>query len=284
MFRGLKNIASDIRSEVTYTEQTVYTHTHSQSQSSTGSNSSSRTRRFIPNSLTKLSNGGSANGSSGHDSNGHGRRKPKQRVDEELDGRTEEDTVVHRALLKYFREQGKGLPQYLGGGTSGSTATSSTGTRDRTTSRFSHGSHRSHDSRGSYGSVTASPEPLQNQTYASRSTQQYQQQQQQQQQTIPSAGYNQTRSSPIMSESEDYRFTRTERPIHPQAQSHYPQQQQQQHQHQHQQRVAPLNGNSVSSSSSSAGDSSRPRLNSRFSNAGGGSISGSSRFGRRVHS
>ena len=274
MFRGLKNIASDIRSEVSYTEQTVYahshSHSHSHSQSSTGSGSgSARTKRFLPNSLSKHSSNG-ANGSS----NGNGRGKSKYR-DEELDGRTEDDTVVHRALVRYFREQGKAVPAYLGGGSSSNVSrsagpsASTTSARGDGTSRFSHGS------RSSYGSVSASPsasayspEPVQNQTHAPRVAavpQQY------------SAAQNQSQGRPGLAKagSQEYSSSnhRTERPMQHRAQS----------QQQQQQRTAPLNGNSVSSSTTNDGGSS-PRLHSRFSSGGGGSISGSSRFGRRVQS
>ena len=103
MFRGLKNIASDIRSEVSSTEQTVYAHTHSHSQSITGPGSA-RTKRFLPNSLSKHSSNGTDGGA-----NGNGRGKSKYRLDEEFDGRTEDDTVVHRAFLRYFRDEIKSV-------------------------------------------------------------------------------------------------------------------------------------------------------------------------------
>lgn len=285
MFRGLKNIASDIRSEVSSTEQTVYAHTHSHSQSSTGSGSA-RTKRFLLNSLSKHSSNGTNGGA-----NGNGRGKSKYRLDEELDGRTEDDTVVHRALVRYFREQGKAVPAYLGGSTvsrsagpSASTSVSTTSHAPRDgTSRFSHGSRRSHGSRNSYGSVptspsasTSSPEPVQTQPHAPRVApvpQQYSANA-----STAAQSLNQGRPGLAKAGSDDYRFSNhRERP----ALQHRAQSQQQQQQQQ--QRTAPLNGNSVSSTTTNGGGTS-PRLHSRFSSGGGGSISGSSRFGRRVQS
>jgi hypothetical protein len=98
MFKGIKNIASEIRSEVsgeTSGQSNYLNHSHSHSQSS----SSSRTRRFL--SSNRSSNGSSIN------------FNKKSKEYGELDGRTEEDTVVHKSLVKFFKDQGKDLPEYL---------------------------------------------------------------------------------------------------------------------------------------------------------------------------
>lgn len=104
MFRGIKNIASDIRSDVVDHDH-VHIHGHGSGHSQSHSQSS-RTRRFLA----------SRNESSSTLSDSaKNKRKGKVHDYEEIDGKVETDTIVSRALLKYFREQGSGIPNYMSG-------------------------------------------------------------------------------------------------------------------------------------------------------------------------
>ena len=99
MFKGIRNIASEIRSEISSD--------HS-SQSLSQSPSTSRTRRF----RTSLDGGSSNNGNT---EKVHHFRKYKNKTEIEQDGNTEDDTVVNRALIKFYKQQGKQLPSFLMG-------------------------------------------------------------------------------------------------------------------------------------------------------------------------
>lgn len=99
MFKGIRNIASEIRSEISSD--------HS-SQSQSQSPSTSRTRRF----RTSLDGGSSNNGNT---EKVHHFRKYKNKTEIEQDGNTEDDTVVNRALIKFYKQQGKQLPSFLMG-------------------------------------------------------------------------------------------------------------------------------------------------------------------------
>lgn len=99
MFKGIRNIASEIRSEISSDHSL-----QSQSQSP----STSRTRRF----RTSLDGGSSNNGNT---EKVHHFRKYKNKTEIEQDGNTEDDTVVNRALIKFYKQQGKQLPSFLMG-------------------------------------------------------------------------------------------------------------------------------------------------------------------------
>lgn len=86
MFKNLRNIASEIKGD------------HARSTPDDSVSSESKTRRFLS----------SKSSSSGI----HLRKKHKEW--EEIDGKTEDETVVHLALVKFFREHGKQQPSYLG--------------------------------------------------------------------------------------------------------------------------------------------------------------------------
>ena len=99
MFKGIRNIASEIRSEISSDHSL---------QSLSQSPSTSRTRRF----RTSLDGGSSNNGNT---EKVHHFRKYKNKTEIEQDGNTEDDTVVNRALIKFYKQQGKQLPSFLMG-------------------------------------------------------------------------------------------------------------------------------------------------------------------------
>ena len=109
MFRSIKNIATEIRSEITPSTPSDHT------------DNGSRARRFLSSNGQSSSNSNSyRNSSEGYDTESsegrrHHFRRSKNKAIGEVDGRTEDDTVVHRALMKYYREQGLPIPDFLGG-------------------------------------------------------------------------------------------------------------------------------------------------------------------------
>lgn len=110
MFKGIKNLASEIHNDFDDIR-----HNSSHSVTHSISSTTSKTKRFL-----KRSSGDNTGTPTGIDNSAGSSTfsiRHRKKEWEEIDGKGEDETVVHKALLRYFKEQGHTLPPYLRSGT-----------------------------------------------------------------------------------------------------------------------------------------------------------------------
>ncbi|TID30326.1 hypothetical protein CANINC_001113 [Pichia inconspicua] len=103
MFRGIRSLATEIGSDIDGKIRS----TNEQLVGKPISAATSRTKRFLRRSADNPGSSASSSSSPGFSF------RSKHKDWEEIDGTTEDDTVVHRALVQHFKQQGKSLPAYL---------------------------------------------------------------------------------------------------------------------------------------------------------------------------
>lgn len=106
MFRNIRSLATEIGTEIDGKIKNTNEHLVGKPLSA----ATSRTKRFLRRSGDGST--GTPTRSSSSSSPGFSFRN-RHKEWEEIDGSTEEDTVVHRALVQHFKQQGRSLPTYL---------------------------------------------------------------------------------------------------------------------------------------------------------------------------